>query len=276
MTPPLLAVALLMVAILATIVAAPGVARAAFEVRDTSPAALGAVSIDLDAAPMFDPREGERGGVRVGASHAALYQVEGLAADLAWVGVETGHVTASATYAQVGSPGARENRARVVLRERGGSIDLELSVERLQMALEGEPRGGGWTLGAGARTRVVLPRFDLEVSISADRLRRSSGLERFGVTPSIPVTVRIRTNVAALAWVDRWEGDGRRSPRWVLDLPLAGAAWFRLGLGEKPARMGVAFAVRWRRARVSVGRLDQSAGGVISAAAFEFCPREGR
>lgn len=270
-------VARLAVVMIAAIVATPGAARAAFEVRDASPAALGAVSLDLDAAPMFEAGEVERAGVRAGASHAALYQVEGLAADLAWVAVDVGRGAASVSWAQVGVPGVRENRARVALRERGGgSVDLELSVERLDMALEGEPRGGGWAFGGGARTHVTFPRFNIEFSIAADRLLRSSGLRRFDVTPSVPVALRIRTNVAALAWVDRWEGDGRRSPRWVLDLPLARAASIRLGLGEKPGRIGAALAVRWGRAQVSVGRLDQSMGGVISAAALELVAREGR
>ncbi|HET9940022.1 MAG TPA: hypothetical protein VFR25_02875, partial [Candidatus Eisenbacteria bacterium] len=44
-------------------------ARAAFEVRDGSPAALGAASLDLESVPFFEPA-----GFAASASHTTLYQ----------------------------------------------------------------------------------------------------------------------------------------------------------------------------------------------------------
>lgn len=248
-------------------------AHAAFEMRDASPEALGAVSIDLVSEPMFDPVESHRAGIRLGASHAALYQVEGLVAERAWVGIEGRGASASVSHARVGVPGAVESTTRLAVRESElRAIALGLNAERLDLTLDGEPREGGWAFGGTARARVSFPRFDLEIAVAADRILQSGGLDRLQVPPSVPVSIRLRSGGAAAAWIDRWDGGGRRSPRLVLDLPITGAARLRLGRGEEPGRIGAALAIRWCRIEVSAGRMDQSAGGVITGAAIALAP----
>ena len=246
---------------------------AAFEVRDASPAALGAVSVDLDVEPVRVAEEGERFGLFMGASHAALYQVEGLTVERVTIGWEGRVGSASFYYSQVGVPGAREGRARIAVREASGKrIALGLELERLDIALEGEPQVDGWAAGGGVRARLPLGRFDLEVSAAANRLFRSSEIDRLGVSPSVPISIGLRSEFAVARWADRWEGDGRRSPRLVLDVPLARAAWVRFGHGESPGRVGAALGVRLGRVEFSTGRLDASAGGVVSAAALRLLP----
>ncbi|HKW50641.1 MAG TPA: hypothetical protein VJQ53_02820 [Candidatus Eisenbacteria bacterium] len=262
--------ALISLAALGASLLPPSAALAAFELRDASPAALGAVSIDLESQSMLDGAE-PRLGVRLGASHASLYQVDGLVQDRAWAEVEGRRGSASLALARVGVPGAEESSARLTLRESGSSaIALELSAERLDLALDEAPPEGGWALGGAARARVPLPRLDLEVVVAADRVLQSAGLDRLAVPPSVPFSIRLRSGGAAAAWVDRWDGGGRRSPRLVLDLPVTGAARLRLGRGEAPGRIGAALAIRWRRIEVSAGRMDQSAGGVITSVAVRL------
>ncbi len=245
---------------------------AAFELRDASPAALGAVSMDLESEPMFDAI-GPRAGIRVGASHAALYQIEGLAQERAWIGVEGRRGSLSFACSRVGVEGATESSARLALREsRAQAVALELDAERLDLALDGEPREGGWAFGGWARARFSLSRLDIEVDVAADRVLRSNGLARLSVSPSVPVAIRLRSGGATAAWVDRWGGDGRRSPRIVLEMPIAGAARLRLGRGEAPERIGAALAVRLRRIEVSAGRIDQSDGGVVTGASVGLLP----
>jgi len=256
-------VAALAVGLAATLHASP--ARAAFELRDASPAALGGVSIDLESESMFEAARLHRGGLRLGASHSALYQVEGLAQERAWIGGEWRWGSISITYSRVGVAGAAESSARVAIQEsRASAVELELDAERLDLSIDGEAREGGMTLGGAARARASFPRFDLEVGVAADRILQSRGLDRLSVTPSVPIAVRLRSGSAAVGWVDRWGGDGRRSPRLVLDLPLGGSARLRLGRGELPGRTGAALAVRLRAMEVSAGRMDQSSGEVIT------------
>ena len=251
---------------------APPEARGAFELRDASPAALGAVSIDLESEWLLDA-VGPSRGIRAGASHASLYQVDGLAQDRAWVGIEGRRGSVSLVYARVGVSGAAESSARLMLGESAArSIALELDAERLDLALDGEPQEGGWAFGGAARARVSLPRVDLEVAVAADRVLQSGGLRRLDVPPSVPFSIGLRSGGATAAWVDRWDGTGRRSPRLVLELPVVGAARLRLGRGESPGRIGAALTIRWRRIEVSAGRMDQSAGGVITAAEVELAP----
>ena len=84
---------------------------------------------------------------------------------------------AALSSAQVGVPGARENRTRVALFESGAKrIALGVEVERLDLALDGEPRIGGWTVGGGVRARLTHRRIDLEFAIDADRLLRSGAI----------------------------------------------------------------------------------------------------
>ncbi len=250
-----------------------GTAWGAFEVRDASPAALGAVSMDLDVEAMGDAGALEGRGLQFGASHAAFYQAEGLAADQVWLGVGGRRASACVSGTQVGFPGARETRVRVAVQEGGGRrIALAMEIERLELALEGEPSLGGWAVGGGTRALIEFPHLDLEIAIAADRLFRLGDLERLNVGPSVPLSIRLRSGPASAAWVDRWEADGRRSPRVVLDFVLAGSASVRLGRGEKPDRIGLAIAIRWRRVEVSAGRLDPVSGGVVSAVSLSLLP----
>jgi hypothetical protein len=212
-------------------------------------------------------------GIWLGASHSSLYQVEGLVQERAWVGVEGRRGAVSLAYAKVGVPGAVESSARLALRESGKrAVTVELDAERLDLAIDGEPREGGWAFGGAARAHVSFPRFELEIAVAADRILQSGGLDRLAVPPSVPLSIRIRSGGAAAAWVDRWDGGGRRSPRLVIDLPVTGAARLRLGRGEAPGRIGAALAVRWGRVEVSAGRMDQSSGGVITGAAIGLIP----
>jgi hypothetical protein len=227
--------------------------------------------MDRDAEPMFGTTAGSPVGVRFGASHASLYEIDGLSADGITVGVECRRASVEFSYARVGVPGVGESRARITVRESSAKpIALEVDAERLDLALEEETTVGGWAFGAAARARISLPRANLEITIAADRLYRSGDLGRLAVTPSVPVSIRIRSGGASVSWIDRWEGDGRRSPRLVLDIPIASVARIRLGRGEAPVRIGAALALRVKRLEVSAGRLDQSTGGVITGAAIEF------
>lgn len=244
-------------------------ALAAFELRDASPAALGAASPDLAAEPMFSAATLDSTGFRVGGSHASLYQIDGLTAECVSAALETRPLSLNFSYSQVGIPGAREFTARVAIGERDGRrIALRLNAERLDFVIEGEAPTGGWALGGAARARITLTRFDVEVQMAADRVLLSGDLSRLGVAPSLPFAFRIWAGNASVAWVDRWERDGRLSPRLVLDMPLGPAARIRFGRGDSPGRTGVSLAIRLKRLELSMGRLDDSSGGVVSGAAL--------
>lgn len=245
----------------------PSLAHAAFELRDASPGALGAVSTDLDPEPMLDPSAGD--GWRLSASHAALFQVEGLTAEQASAIYAANPGFVGISFAQLGVPGEREDRTRIHLAEppsRGIAVDLTL--ERLDLLIDGEPASGGWAAGAGVRSRISLRRFVAELALAADRLWRNPGSRTVGVVPSVPVMIRLRAANASFAWIDRWESDGRHSPRIVVEIGLGGAARFRFGRGASPARTGAAFGTRLRRLEFHVGMLDEAMGGSISGAAI--------
>ncbi len=251
--------------LIASLALGPEGARAAFELRDATPAALGAASADMEPEPMFESTGESRAGLLVSASHASLFQVEGLAADRAAATLQARSISLDLSYSQVGFAAARERRVRLSIQERGARpIAIALDVERLELALEGEPKAEGWAMGGQVRGFRALRSLDLEVAVGADRILRTEGARRLGIGGSLPFAIRVRTRGAALAWVDRWESDGRRSPRLILDFPLGEAARVRLGRGEAPGRIGAAFAVRLNRLEASVGRLDVSDGGVIT------------
>jgi hypothetical protein len=253
--------------------AAPRPALAAFEVRDASPMALGAVSMDLDEAAHPGRRTLVPGGLELGASHATLFDVEGLTAEQGWIVRNGRGAGAALSVCQVGPPGARETRVRASLKESPARpIALSVAVERLRLELDGEPPSSGWTLGFGAGATRSLAGVDLDISVRADRLFRSTALEQLAVTPSVPVSFRVSAGAASAAWVDRWEGDGRRSPRLVIDFALGDAARIRFGRGERPDRIGAALAIRWRRLQISAGRLDVASGGSVGAASLGFVP----
>jgi len=260
-----------------TTAAVPAGALAAFEVRDTSPAALGAASVDVAAGPFF-----ERTGLAASASHATLYQADGLTSERATVAFGGRAARVSAIWNQLGFPGAREHALRLEVEETGSrALLLSLVAERLALAIDGETSRVGFAAGASILARVTLPRGSLEWVLSGDRMARTPGLGDLGVEPSVPFTLRLRSGALALAWMDRWEASGRTSPRLVLDLALGVAARVRLARGLKPGRSGAAIALRRGRIEVSAGRLDQDAGGSVGSVALALVsptrdPREDR
>jgi hypothetical protein len=246
-----------------------GKALAAFELRDASPAALGAVSLDLDPEPMFDPGREERSALRFAASHAALLQVAELTAEQATASYAIAPGSIDLSLLQLGIPGQREDRIRIRVAEPAArTIAVGFEAERLDLALEGEPAVGGWSGGVSARVRVPLrlPRgtVEVEVVLVGDRLWRSSGLCALGVDSSLPVTVRLRAAGASAAWMDRWESDGRHSPRLVVEIALGRSAKLRMGRGQSPGRTGAALGVRLGKLETLVGRLDETMGGSVS------------
>ena len=253
------------VALLAALAPAPA-ARAAFEVRDASPAALGAASLDIAAPPLFEPA---RTGLAASVTHASLYQAEGLTNERASLAVALGGLRASASWNQLGFPGAREHTVRLALEEAGaGPVTVSLVAERLALAIEGEPSRGGIALGAAMAARVPLPRATLECSVAGDRVWRSDGLQSLGAGPSLPFLLRVRSGAIAVGWMDRWEASGAGSPRLVLDFALGRSACVRLARGTNPARAGAALALRRGRIELSVARLDRSEGGSVGSVAL--------
>ena len=268
--------ATLAVAIVAMLLAASP-ARAAFEVRDGSPAALGAASLDLAPVPFFEPA-----GFAASASHTALYQSEGLTSERATIGFAGRAARVSATWNQLGFPGAREHVLRLDVGETGTRAGLlSVAAERLTLVVDGEPSQGGLAAGVSVLARVALPRGSLECVVACDRLARTAGLADLGVAPSVPFALRIRSDAMALAWMDRWEANGRASPRLVLDLALGPAACVRIARGMAPRRSGAAIALRRGRIEVSAGRLDLDDGGSVGGVALALIapdrgPRGGR
>jgi hypothetical protein len=251
--------------------AAPRAALAAFELRDASPAALGAVSMDRGPAGFFE--DGARRGLGFTASHASLYGVEGLTSEQAGVTLAAGAARLDLSHAQVGVPGVREHATRLAVREGDGhAVALSVQAERLVLALEGEPAAEVWTLGGGVRGRMVGTGVGLEIGIGADRVLRRGGHGRDAVLPAVPWTVRLRTRGASLEIADRWEGDGRTSPRLSLDVRAGAALALRFGRGERPGRTGAAAAIRVGRLEIAVGRQDDEHGGSVSSAAVTLLP----
>lgn len=239
-------------------------ARAAFEVRDATPAALGAASLDLAPSPFFDSA-----GFAASASHATLYQSEGLTSERAAVTFGGSRARASASWNQLGFPGAREHVLRLDVEETGArAVLLSMTAERLTLAVDGDPPRGGVAAGLSILARVALPRGSLECVIAGDRLARTGGLGDLGVGPSVPFALRLRSGAVAVAWMDRWEASGRTGPRLVLDLALGRAARVRMARGVKPERSGAAIALRRGRLEISAGRLDLDDGGSVSGVAL--------
>jgi hypothetical protein len=256
----------------AALLVATSDARAAFEVRDASPAALGSASLDLAARPFFEGASDR--GLSASASHTTLDQADGLTSEQARVAIAGRLARVGVTWNQIGFPGAREHSLRATVDEATpGPIALSLTAERLLFAVEGEPAQGGVALGASVSARVALPRGTLECSLGGDRLARTSGLSSLGVGPSFPFAVRIRAAGVSIAWMDRWEASGDASPRLVVDLALGGAARLRMARGIHPDRGGAGLAVRVGRIEVSVARLDRDAGGSVGSAALGLAPR---
>jgi hypothetical protein len=221
--------------------------------------------MDIDAEVWGGWDSSEAPGWGMGASHASLYQVEGLAADQAWARAAGRTFVGALAWSQAGLPGERETRVRVALREcRAKRIALGVSVERLEMTLEGEPPAGGWAAGCAARSTSLIRGVALEAMIGADRVLRSASLGPINVAPSVPVSVQLRAGAAAIAWIDRWESDGVQSPRIAIALFLGESATLRLARGDSPERIGTSISIRLRGFDVSAGRLDLAAGGSVT------------
>jgi hypothetical protein len=250
----------------------PEGAIAAFELCDASPAALGAVSMDREARGFFD--EGDaRPGFGLVASHASLYGVEGLGSEQAVASFHSGSLGVGLAHTQTGAPGLREHATRLTLREGAArAVSLSLRAERLVLALEGEPGVSAWTLGAGARGHAPLGSARLEVEVIADRVCRGGDADRVALGPAVPWSVGLRARGACLEVADRWEGNGRTSPRLSLEMRVGPPLALRFGRGERPGRTGVAAAVRVRRLEVAVGRLDDEYGGSVSSVAIRLVP----
>ncbi len=262
----------------AALVAWPASVRGAFEIRDTSPAALGAASMDLQAPRFFDSGDapdapGATPGLRCEASHAALYEVEGLSGDRIAAELGPRILALGLAVEQVGGAGAMERTARFAVRERSvRAVSLEAAIERLDLFADGEPRMGGWTLSGAAEAGVPLSSASLEVRVEADRVVRSAALDEMGVRPSFAMTIRVRMPQGSVALLDRWEWDGRRSPRLFVEVPLGGAALIRLARGESPGRTGAALAVRIGRLDAAAGRLDLAWGSAITGLSLGLLP----
>ncbi|HET9251689.1 MAG TPA: hypothetical protein VFP58_06190 [Candidatus Eisenbacteria bacterium] len=261
----------ILVPLLVSLAATPSMALGAFELRDASPVALGSVSMDREARGFFD--EVPRRGFGFVASHASLHGVEGLASEQARASLDSGALGIDLAHAQTGAPGLREHATRLTLREGAARlVSLSARAERLVLTLEGEPRVEAWTLGAGARGHAPLGSVRLEVEVSADRVWRGGDAERLALAPAVPWSVGLRAQAARLEVADHWEGDGRTSPRLVLDVRAGRLLALRFGRGERPGRTGAAAAVRVRRLEVAVGRWDDEYGGSVSSLSLRLVP----
>ncbi len=237
----------------------PTPARAAFELRDASPAALGHVSTD----GAWFPFEEEGGGWRGGMSRASLYDADGLTHTELDAALCGSRYVCAADYVTTVSPGARESAARLQIRERAArSVSLALRVERLDFSPDEGERWGGWTLGALARGALGRP---LAAWIGADRILESPTLGRESVPGSLELGAAIRSEAATLAILDRWDPEGAHAPRLTLEVPLGDAARLVLGRGSAPGRIGAALSVRVGGLEVAWGRLDYAFGGTLTA-----------
>ena len=73
--------------------------------------------MDIDAEAWGGWEGPDAPGWGMGASHASLYQVEGLATDQAWARITGRGLVGALAWSQAGLPGERETRVRVALRE---------------------------------------------------------------------------------------------------------------------------------------------------------------
>ncbi len=252
----------------------PAAARAAFDLRQATPEAIGAASMDLP----FDILEADssaEGSLTATASHASLYDVEGLAADRLGVGWRFGETFFDATWARVGTPDLAEVSHALSWRETGGrALRLRAHVERLSLGIAGEKGSSEWAAGGGATARVRGQRLVAEFTIEADRPVRGARLSSLGAEPAALYCLKVRANGITLAAGDRWEAGGRRSPRVALEVPVGSAVSLRAGRGESPGRIGFALSARWGRLALSAGRMDDDAGGVITSAGVRLLGKE--
>jgi len=260
------AIGLLPSALATALATAP--AQAVFDLASTTPASLGSASVEAPGEPLFPS---EPGSFRASASHASLFEAPDLAAEGLALEAPVPGGLAALTWTLIRAPGARESTASIAWTERAGApLELGVRAERLAFSADGAAGLSGFAAGGRAAARIGLGRALLEATCAADRLVRSDALERAGVRPALTVGLGVSARGARLTYAERWEADGGRSPRLVLDLPLGESLRARFGRGGEPGRIGAAFAVRIGSIEVSCGRLDFSTGGAISSAALAW------
>lgn len=259
---------LLLVGLPLLLIAEP--ARGAFDLRRASPDALGAASSDLPFDPLETTMATPRGWVAE-ATHGALFDVPGLASDEAVLGWRAPAASLDAAWSRHGTPDLAEVTQALAVSERGSrAVRLHGRAERIALRVAGDSESAGWTAGAGVTGRISRSPEAPEVVLDADRAYRSGGAERLGVAPSVVVALRVHREGILVAAVDRWERNGRRSPRLAVRIRLAPALSLRAARGGGPGRMGVAVTVRWRHFDISAGRMDFADGGSVSAWSVRF------
>ena len=252
------------------LIAAAAPARAAFDLRQAVPEALGAVSSDLAFDPLEDRPPGAGGAIAEG-SHASLFGVPGLAADRVAVGWRRAGGDVVAVWSRAGTPDLAEVEHSLAWTERGGRrVLLRARAERLALRLAGEPEAAGWAVGGGVAARLARR---VEVVVESDRALRSTGAERLGAAPALVAAVRWSAGPFTVAAADRWERTGRRSPRLSVLVPVGSALRLRAGRGHGPGRIGLALGVRWGRIEVAAGRLDGAGGGTVSSVGVRLLAR---
>ena len=213
----------------------PTPARAAFELRDGGPLALGRASTDGAWLP-FEGEEDQ--GWRAGLSRTSLYDADGLTHTELDAALGRSGFAGRVDYVVTASPGARQSAARLEIRERTARpVSLGLRIERLDFLPDEGAAWGGWSLGAlarGAWGRRLVTWF------GADRILRSPVLGRESVPGSLEAGAAIRAETATLAVLDRWGPDGAHAPRLTLEVPLGDAARVILSRGSAPGRIGAA------------------------------------
>jgi hypothetical protein len=255
--------------ILAAAAPFPTAAWAAFEIRDASPASLGAASLDRRPAPM-SPQPAAPG-VRAGAAvtrfgSAAGVEIAGM--DLVADGARR---SLEVSYTRTGTDFAGEGIARLAIGERAVSgVGLEASVERLDLRVEGERSRGGWAAGGRAVAIVPAGRVDVALDVGCDRFLRSADLDALGVAPSLPFAISVGGPAGSVTWIDRWESGGAKSPRLVLDLALGGALRLRFARGSDPDRTGFAAALRLQRLEIAAGHLDFDSGIALAGVSIRY------
>ncbi|MGE5180161.1 MAG: hypothetical protein ACM3PF_13820, partial [Bacteroidota bacterium] len=251
----------------------PRIAAAAFDLRHATPEALGSASPDLASDPLGD-RSSDAPRFAGAWSHASLDDVEGLAADdvaAAWTGRR---VAIGAAWSRAGTPDLAEEAAMLEAGERGARVLLLRGrAERLALRFAGEPERSGWAGSAGVAARLAGRATRVEIEIEGDRALRSAGARALGAVPAVVCVLRFRAPALTLALADRWESDGRRSPRVALLFPVGSALSLRAARGSDPGRIGFALEARLGRIVVAAGRLDAAEGTSIASVGLRLASR---
>ena len=263
------AIPALLGALLAAGASFPAAARAAFEIRDASPASLGAASLDRRSSSL-GPRIASPG-VRAGAAVTRFHSAAGIEIASLDLAAEDARRAIGLSYTRTGTDFAGETSFRAALGETAArGVALEASVERLDLRVEGERSRGGWAAGGRAVAIVAAGRLDIGVDVGCDRFLKSEELDALGVSPSLPFAISLSGPGGSVAWVDRWESGGGRSPRLVLDVALGEALRLRFARGSDPDRTGFAAGLRLARLEVAAGHLDFDSGIALAGISIRY------